>query len=98
MVLEGESTRHCYPLQIRVRGGSGVIDEFRLDSPCSFSRTISLPAAAPDSGLSDMQVLSSAHFVPIKLGINKDSRRLSFRVQNLTLLAADGKSMVCQGR
>jgi len=93
LVLEGEASEHCLPIEIRIHGNGKVIDEFQLASQSRFDREIDLPEAGSDSGLVDIEISASAHFVPRELRLSKDSRRLSFRLQRLALTDLEGNSM-----
>jgi len=98
MVLEGETSGNCSPMQIRVCANRDLIAELQIANPSAFSRKIELPPADPNSPLVDLQILASGHFVPRKVGLNEDTRCLSFRVHNLMLLDAVGNTMSFHGK
>ena len=98
MVLHGEASVHCLPIEIRISGNGRLIDEFSLVDGGPFNRKIELPAEGSDSSLVDIEILASAHFVPRKLGQSKDKRRLSFRLQQLALIDAQGHPMTLYGK
>ena len=93
LVLEGEASEHCLPLELRIYGDGDHIDELRLEKPGQFSRTAKLPAAGSDSGLVDIEILASSHFVPTDIGATKDSRHLCFRLHHLALTGPGGNPM-----
>ena len=93
LVLEGEAPEHCLPMEIRIHGNGTVIDEFQLPSAGRFYRKTDLPEDGSDSPLVDIEILASTHFVPRKLRLSRDSRRLSFRLQNLALTDLKGNPM-----
>ena len=98
MVLDGEASVHCLPIEIRIRGDGRLIDEFRLVDGGPFNRKIKLPSEGSDSSLVDIEILASAHFVPRKLRQSRDRRRLSFRLQQLALIDAQGHPMTLYGK
>jgi hypothetical protein len=98
MVLEGETSGNCSPMQIRVCADRDLVVELEIANPSAFSRKIELPPANPGSPLADLQILARSHFVPRKIGLNKDTRQLSFRVHNLMLLDAEGNTMSFHGK
>jgi hypothetical protein len=98
MVLEGETSGNCSPMQIRVYADRDLIAELQIANPSVFSRKIELPPANPASPLVDLRILASGHFVPRKIGLNEDTRRLSYRVNTMILLDAEGNSMSFHGR
>jgi len=98
MVLEGETSCNCSPMQIRVCANREAIAELQIATPSTFNQKIALPPASPDSPLADLQILTSGHFVPRKIGLNEDTRRLSFRVHNLMLIDAVGNTMSFHGK
>ena len=93
LVLEGEASEHCLPLELRIHGDGDHIDELRLEKPGQFSRTAKLPAAGSDSGLVDIEILASSHFVPTDIGATKNSRHLCFRLHHLALTGPEGNPM-----
>ena len=70
-----------------------LIDEFSLVDGGPFNRKIKLPSKGSNSSLVDIEIRASAHFVPRQLGRSKDKRRLSFRLQQLALIDAQGHPM-----
>ena len=93
MVLEGEASEHCLPMEILIRGNGTVIDEFQLASEGRFGHKTNLPEEGSDSGLVDIEIFASTHFVPRKLRLGKDTRLLSFRLQHLALTDLEGNPM-----
>lgn len=93
MVVEGETSEHCVPIEFRIRGGSGPIDEFSFQHPGRFSRTTELSIDDSDSQLVDIEILASKHFVPQEVGPTKDDRHLSFKLHYLALSDPEGDSM-----
>ena len=93
MVIEGEASEHCVPLELRIHGDGDRIDELRLENPGRFGRTTRLPDRGSDSGLADIEILASSHFVPKDIRATKDDRHLSFRLHYLALTGPDGDPM-----
>jgi hypothetical protein len=93
MVIEGEASEHCLPIEIRIHSNGTVVDEFQLARKGSFGRKTSLSEEDPKSRLVDIEIFSSTHFVPRELRVSKDDRRLSFRLQRLALTDLEGNSM-----
>ena len=75
-----------------------LIDEFSLVDGGPFNRKIKLPSKGSNSSLVDIEIRASAHFVPRQLGRSKDKRRLSFRLQQLALIDAQGHPMTLYDR
>jgi len=98
MLLEGETSGNCSPMQIRIQANRDLVAELELADPGAFCRKIELPPGGPDSNLVDLKIVASGHFVPKKIGLNEDTRRLSYQIKNLTLLDAEGNTMSFQGR
>ncbi len=93
MVIEGEASEHCVPIEIRIRAEGKRIDEFGFENPGKFSQTTALSTENFDSQLVDIEILASKHFVPEDLRQSKDNRRLSFRLHSLALNDPEGNSM-----
>ena len=93
LVLEGEASEHCLPLELRIHGDGDRIDEIRLENPGRFGRTIKLPERGSDSGLIDIEILAGSHFVPKDIRATTDDRQLSFRLHHLALTGPEGNSM-----
>ena len=93
LVLEGEASEHCVPLELRIHGDGDRIDEIRLENPGRFGRTTKLPSKGSDSGLVDIEILASSHFVPKDIRATKDDRHLSFRLHHLALTGPEGNPM-----
>ena len=93
MVLEGEASEHCLPLELRIHGDGDRIDELRLENPGRFGRTTKLPDRGSDSGLVDIEILANSHFVPKDLRATKDDRHLSFHLHYLALTGPEGDPM-----
>jgi hypothetical protein len=94
MVLEGEASEHCLPLELRIHGDGDRIDELRLENPGRFGRTTKLPDRGSNSGLVDIEILANSHFVPKDLRATKDDRHLSFHLHYLALTGPEGDPMI----
>ena len=92
-MIEGEASEHCVPLELRIHGDGNPIDELRLDNPGRFGRTTQLPDRGSESGLVDIEILASSHFVPKDIRSTKDSRHLCFRLHYLALTGPEGNPM-----
>jgi len=93
MVIEGEASEYCVPLELRIHGDGDQIDELRLETPGRFGRTTKLPDRGSDSGLVDIEILSSSHFVPKDIRATTDDRQLSFRLHYLALTGPEVNPM-----
>jgi hypothetical protein len=97
LILEGEISGNCCPLTIQVQGGRELIDKFETANPGAFSREIELPQRTVQSPLIDLQISADRHFVPQKIGLNKDTRRLSYQLRKLVLVDGEGNTMSFHG-
>lgn len=98
LLLEGETSVHCSPLEIRIMAGQQTIEAVRLANPGAFSRKIVLPPPAGGPPLPDIHIAAGRCFVPKKIGLNNDKRRLSYRIHHLALIDAEGHAMALHGR
>ena len=98
LLLEGEVSGNCSPIRIKIQTDRDLITELKLENPGSFSRHIKLPSPGPDANLADLRIVASGSFVPKKIGLNQDTRRLSYRIMTLSLLDSEANSMSFQGK
>jgi len=98
LMLQGEASVHCIPVKIRIMADRQLIGELQIADPGEFSRKIDLPVVAAGRQLPDVHIVAERHFVPKKIGLNNDTRRLSYRIQNLALLDAGSEAMALHGR
>jgi hypothetical protein len=98
LVLEGEISGACAPIKISACGDQSMLDELEFAAPGQFSKRIGLPDRRPEMSLMDIEIIADRYFVPRKLKMNSDTRRLSFRVSNLALMDNEGNRMVLRGR
>lgn len=74
------------PPSLRVRAAGRPLGEFALTGPGPFVAEFPLPTALGGGEEIPVRVDASAAFVPSRLGIGEDDRRLSWRVASLSVL------------
>jgi glycosyltransferase involved in cell wall biosynthesis len=97
LVLEGEISGNCSPIDIRIMADREKLGELHIKKPGPFSHRLDLPESCT-TPLVDIKIAAGRHFVPRKLGGAADSRRLSYKLRKFELLDTKGVALSFRGK